>query len=111
MAPYDQKDLFLGSIVNLQSRQMKVSEVPSHLLDNLPKNCLIFAVDSYTDVMNVLSQVDKFKLTNLKLGTIDSQVVTNLNVNQTQKVLACEFVGVPDNSLTQNSKCLSVLDC
>lgn len=111
LAPYTQDDLFLGSIINLQSRQMTVSEVPSHLLERTPKNCLIFAVDSYQDLLNVLTQTDQYKLTNLKLGTVDRDVISNLDVREGQRVVAVEFVGVADNSLKQDSKCVAVLDC
>lgn len=90
---------------------MVVSEVPAHVLQKQAKNCLIFQVDSYTDVLNVLSQVDQYKLSNLKIGSLDTQVVTNLNVREGQRVLAVEFVGEADNSLKQDRKCLSVLDC
>lgn len=90
---------------------MVVSEVPVHLLEAKPKNCLIFSIDSYTDLLNVLTQVDQYKLTNMKIGTLDKDVVTNINVREGQKVLAIEFVGVPDNSLKQDAKCLTVVDC
>jgi len=103
--------LFLGSILNLQSRQMVVSEVPQGVQSQQQKNCLIFKVDSYEDLMNILSQTDQYKLSNLKLGTLDSSVVTNLQVREGQRVLALEFVGVPDASLQQDSKCLSVVNC
>lgn len=59
----------------------------------------------------MLTQVDKFKLTNLKLGTLDKAVVTNIAVHEGQRVLAVEFLGVPDNSLSQDAKCLAALDC
>jgi len=61
--------------------------------------------------MNVLTQTDKYKLTNLKLGTIDREFVTNLSVREGQRVLAVEFTGVPDAGLAANPKCLANLDC
>jgi len=103
--------MFLGSIINLQSRQMKVVEVPDHLKADTSKNCLIFTIDSYNDVMNVLTQTDQYKLTNLKLGTVDREFITNLSVREGQRVLAVEFTGVPDAGLSANPKCLANLDC
>jgi hypothetical protein len=111
MAPYTLDDLFLGSIINLQSRQMKVAEVPEFIKADTAKNCLIFAVDSYNDIMNVLTQTDKYKLTNLKVGSVDSEFITNLNVRDGQRVLAVEFTGTPDAGLAANPKCLANLDC
>mmetsp|Transcript_5655 Transcript_5655/g.5020 ORF Transcript_5655/g.5020 Transcript_5655/m.5020 type:complete len:134 (-) Transcript_5655:460-861(-) len=61
--------------------------------------------------MNVLSQTDKYKLTNMKLGTVDREFVTNLSVKEGQRVMAVEFTGVPDAGLAANPKCLANLDC
>jgi nucleoside diphosphate kinase len=47
----------------------------------------------------------------LKLGTVDNEFVTNLNVRDGQRVLAVEFTGVPDAGLAANPKCLANLDC
>jgi hypothetical protein len=90
---------------------MKVVEVPDHLKADTSKNCLIFTIDSYNDVMNVLTQTDQYKLTNLKLGTVDREFVTNLSVREGQRVLAVEFTGVPDAGLSANPKCVANLDC
>jgi len=111
LTPYDQTDLYLGSVLNLQSRQMTIVEAPQFVTNSKPKHCLIYKVDSYSDLMNVLTQTDAFKLINLKLGLLDNSVLQGLNVHEGQRVLAVEFLGTPSNSLLNDSRLLQNFNC
>lgn len=111
LTPYDSSDLFLGATLNLQSRQMTIVEAPDHVTHNQPKNCLIYKVDSYSDIMNVLTQTDQYKLINCKLGLLDESVLSGLNVKEGQRVLAVEFIGVPSNSLLNDSRLVKQWNC
>lgn len=61
--------------------------------------------------MNVLTQTDQYKLINCKLGLLDQNVISGLNVREGQRVLAVEFLGTPSNSLLNDSRLVQHWDC
>jgi len=90
---------------------MTIVEAPQHVTNSQPKHCLLYKVDSYSDLMNVLSQTDAYKLINLKLGLLDQSILQGINVHEGQRVLAIEFIGTPSNNLLNDSRLLQNFNC
>lgn len=89
---------------------MVVSEVPDHIKENRPQWCLVFTLDSYTDVLDILRRTDQYKLTNLKLGTLDPAVI-QAQIRDGIRVLGIEFVGQISDDLLNDRRLVLNIDC